>query len=117
MRKFLSILFSVAISLTVCAADYDTLWKKYCEAVEKDMYRDAQEQLKKIEKLAEKDPVLAAVYHTIRKDYDKALSNPDLLAKEKSTPWKRIINKGEDDSLWNYDLLSIIGHQQGVMSF
>ncbi len=111
MRKFLSILFSVAISLTVCAADYDTLWKKYCEAVEKDMYRDAQEQLKKIEKLAEKDPVLAAVYHTIRKDYDKALSNPDLLAKEKSTPWKRIINKGEDDSLWNYDLLSIIGHQ------
>lgn len=117
MRKLLSMLFSVAISLTVCAADYDAIWKKYCEAVEKDMYQDAQEQLRKIEKLAENDPVLAAVYHTIRKDYDKALSNPDLLAKEKSTPWKRIINKGTDDSLWNNDLLSIIGHQAGRYAF
>ncbi|MCM1079447.1 MAG: MG2 domain-containing protein [Bacteroidales bacterium] len=117
MKKIWTILFSLVMSLTAYAADYDNIWKKYCEAVEKDMYQDAQEQLRNIEKLAEKDSVLAAVYHTIKKDYDKALSNPDLLAKEKSTPWKRIINKGTDDELWNEDLLSIIGHQAGRYSF
>lgn len=117
MKKIFAMIFSVALSLTVSATDYDTIWKKYCEAVEKDMYQDAQEQLQKIEKLAEKDPVLAAVYHTIKQDYDKALANPDLLAREKSTPWKRIINKGADDALWNNDLLSIIGHQAGRCGF
>ena len=82
MKKILAMIFSAALSLTVSATDYDTIWKKYCEAVEKDMYQDAQEQLQKIEKLAEKDPVLAAVYYTIKQDYDKALENPDLLARE-----------------------------------
>ncbi|TGX83313.1 hypothetical protein E5358_03385 [Palleniella muris] len=117
MKKITTILFSVFLTITASAGNYDYIWRKYCEAVKKDMYQDAQEQLKKIEKLSEDDPVLAAVYNTIRKDYDKALSNPDLLAKEKSTPWNQIINKGEDDKLWNYDLLSIIGHQAGRYEF
>ena len=43
--------------------------------------------------------------------YDRALQHPDILAAAKAERFKRIINKGKDDSIFENDILSVIGHQ------
>lgn len=86
------------------------------------------------------DPVLAAVYNTVlakvcslsrdnadatannpvptpEQYYDKALSSPDLLAATPTDAYKRLIEKGDDDGIYNHDLLSLIAHEAGRHDF
>lgn len=43
--------------------------------------------------------------------YDRALAHPDLLASCTTDAYKRLIQQGEDDGIFNNDLLSFVGHQ------
>lgn len=84
------------------------------------------------------DPALSAIYNTVmakmsglaREDaeesadlltpeqyYDKALSNPDLLASVTTDAYKRIIKTASDDGIYNHDMLSLIGHEAGRHAF
>ena len=73
-----------------------------------------------------KDEVLGAVYNCIlgsilrsKNDknadeyFKKALANPSLLARQKAEDFKPLVEIGEDDSIFNGDLLHVIGMQVG----
>lgn len=86
-----------------------------------------------------KDVVLAAIYNAIlgrishlSRDeeesingvdaaaeayFDKALRDPDVLAATKTDAYRRLLNPGMDDAIFNNDLLSLVGHEAGRYKF
>lgn len=85
------------------------------------------------EKAAKAEGALAAVYNCVLGDaynnlghdefpdaeqkskayYDKALANPDILARTKAADYAEFVTKGPDSNIFNNDLLSIIGYKAG----
>lgn len=60
--------------------------------------------------LVKDDAVEDITLLTAEEYYDKALSNPDVLAQTKTNAYKRLVIEGQDDIIYNNDLLSLIGH-------
>ena len=116
--------------------DYATLLKAELQearslcSVSPDSLEPAVERLKVREQEA-KDSVLRAVYCTVlgyvyksnsvldedryeqiaEEYYNRALQHPDLLAATKTKKYSTIINTGSDSSLFDDDLLSVIGYE------
>lgn len=89
---------SAAMSFAVLAPWMDEIAKTGGQ----DIFRDS---LRKITDAPLSCPVTAS------ECYDRALRHPDILAAAKAERFKRIINKGKDDGIFENDLLSVIGHQ------
>lgn len=91
-------------------------------------------QLERIEDTAREttDPCLKAVYHTVlgtiyannknlsdsaealvKRHYEMAMQQPELLAKAKTTDYVPLVVQGQDSRYFDNDLLSMIGQQTG----